>query len=156
MPLPNPWRPDRSSLYFGYRRKCRASARPAYAVHLAPYPARENPTSAGRSVPPGVPRRGFGELIKSQVIASALAWILLSHFGELATVTDCHDPELLAKIRDVLEDFGLRYIPYDYAASRTYNGKSAALVGFSWANRYFSLVVDFNDQIALSDSELPL
>jgi hypothetical protein len=80
--------------------------------------------------------------------ASALAWILLSHFGYLATVKDCHDLELLAKIRSVLEAFGLRYIPYDYVAGRTYNGKCAALVGFSWANRYFSLIVDFNDGVA--------
>jgi hypothetical protein len=77
--------------------------------------------------------------------ASPLAWILLSHFGVLATVKDCHDLELLAQIRRVLEGFGLRYIPYDYVTGRTYNGKCAALVGFSWANRYFSLAVDFND-----------
>jgi hypothetical protein len=89
-------------------------------------------------------------------LASPLAWILLSHFGNLATVKECEDLELLSKIRGVLKDFGLRYIPYDYVASRTYNGKSAALVGFSWANRYFSLIVDFNDKVVVSDGELPL
>ncbi len=76
--------------------------------------------------------------------APTLAWILLSHFGDLATVKDCQDQELLTKIRSVLEDFGLKYIPYDYAAGKTYNGKCRALVGFSWANRYFSLTTDFN------------
>lgn len=80
----------------------------------------------------------------SRPFESTLAWVLLSHFGNLATVQDCHDPELLAKIRGVLEDFGLKYIPYDYAAGKTYNGKCRALVGFSWANRYFSLTTDFN------------
>jgi hypothetical protein len=80
----------------------------------------------------------------SRPFALALAWILLSHFGDLATVKDCYDPEMLAKIRSVLEDFGLKYIPYDYLASKTYNGKCKALVGFSWANRYFSLTTDFN------------
>lgn len=89
-------------------------------------------------------------------LASSLAWILLSHFGNLATVKDCEDFQLLAKIRCVTEDFGLRYIPYDYAAGKTYNGKCAALVGFSWANRYFSLIVNFNDEVALSDSDAPL
>lgn len=80
----------------------------------------------------------------SAPFASALAWIVLSHFGDLATVKDCHDPDLLAKIRGVLEDFGLKYIPYDYVAGKTYGGTCKALVGFSWANRYFALTVDFN------------
>lgn len=77
-------------------------------------------------------------------LAPTFAWILLSHFGDLATVKDCHDPELSASIREVLTDFGLKYIPYDYVAGKTYNGKCKALVGFSWANRYFSLTTDFN------------
>lgn len=77
-------------------------------------------------------------------LASTLAWVLLSHFGALATVKDCSDPDLIDKIRTLLEDFGLKYIPYDYAARKTYNGMCAALVGYSWANRYFSLVVEFN------------
>ena len=76
--------------------------------------------------------------------APTLAWILLSHFGDLATVKDCHEPELLAKICGVLEEFGLKYIPYDYAAAKPYDGKCRALLGFSWANRYFELCVDFN------------
>ena len=82
----------------------------------------------------------------SRPFARTLAWILLSHFGDLATVKDCPDPELIAKVRSILEDFGLKYIPYDYAASKIYNGKCKALVGFSWANRYFSLVVNFNTE----------
>lgn len=86
--------------------------------------------------------------------APSLAWILLSHFGDLATVKDCHDPELLAQIRSVLEDFGLKYIPYDYVANTTYNGKCGSLIGFSWANRYFSLAVEFNTETLSDDSDL--
>ena len=56
------------------------------------------------------------------------------------------DPALLAKIRSALGDFGLKYIPYDYAASKTYNGRCRALLGFSWANRYFSHIVDLNSE----------
>lgn len=78
--------------------------------------------------------------------ASTLAWVLLSHFGDLATVKDCPDPDLTDKIRSILEDLRLKYIPYDYAAGKTYNGMCAALVGFSWANRYFSLVVNRNTE----------
>ena len=70
----------------------------------------------------------------SRPLAPTLAWVLLSHFGDLATVKDCHDVEMLARVRSVLEDFGLKYIPYDYVAGKTYNGKCKALVGFSWAN----------------------
>lgn len=77
--------------------------------------------------------------------ASPLALIVLSHFGELATVKDCQDPELLTRIRDILQDSGLKYIPYDYIVSKTYNGKCKALIGFSWANRYFSLATRLND-----------
>lgn len=76
--------------------------------------------------------------------APTLAWVLLSHFGDLATVKDCQESELLAEICRVLGAFGLKYIPYDYAAGKQYNGKCRALVGFSWANRYFELCVDFN------------
>ena len=64
----------------------------------------------------------------------ALGWILLSHFGDLVTIRDCHVPELFTKIRSVVEDFGLKYIPFDYVAGRTYNGKCAALVGFSFVS----------------------
>jgi hypothetical protein len=71
----------------------------------------------------------------SRPFAPALAWIRLSHFGDLATVKDCHDPQMLAKIRGVLEEFGLKYIPYDYLAGKTNNGKSKALVGFSCGQR---------------------
>jgi hypothetical protein len=51
---------------------------------------------------------------------------------------------LLAKIGGILKECGLKYIPYDYVAGKTYNGKCKSLVGFSWANRYFSLIADFN------------
>jgi hypothetical protein len=77
-------------------------------------------------------------------LAPTLAWVLLSHFGDLATVKGCHDPKLLANVRRVLEDLGLKYIPYDYVAGRTYRGKCGSLVGSSWANRYFELCVEFN------------
>jgi hypothetical protein len=76
--------------------------------------------------------------------APTLAWVLLSHFGDLATVKDCHEPELLAKICGVLDELRLKYIPYDYAAAKQYDGKCRALLGFSWANRFFALCVDFN------------
>lgn len=76
--------------------------------------------------------------------ASTIGWILLSHFGNLATVKDCTDPELIGKILSVLKDSGFQYIPYDYAAGKTYDGSCKALVGFSWADRYFSLVVNLN------------
>jgi len=78
--------------------------------------------------------------------AAALAWIVLSHFGNLATVSSCHDREMLAKIRGALEDFRLKYVPYDYVLHKTYDGKCKALAGFSWANRYFSLTTDFNHE----------
>jgi hypothetical protein len=74
----------------------------------------------------------------------ALAWVLLSHFGKLATVKDCQDLDLLADIRGALEGDGLKYIPYSYVANKTYNGKCKALIGFSWANRYFSLATQLN------------
>jgi hypothetical protein len=95
----------------------------------------------------------------SRLWAETLAWILLSHFGGIATVQDCHDPELLVKICGVLEDFGLKYIPYGYLATKTYDGKCRALVGFSWANRYFALAVNFNyeglvDAMDLSNKSL--
>lgn len=73
----------------------------------------------------------------------ALAWILLSHFANLATVHNCLDSELLIKSRAALEKFGLRYIPHEYMSAKTYNGKCKALAGLSWANRYFGLVPDF-------------
>ena len=40
-------------------------------------------------------------------VAPALAWVVQSHFGVLATVADCQDPELLLKIRGVLDCAGL-------------------------------------------------
>jgi hypothetical protein len=87
--------------------------------------------------------------------APPLAWVLLSHFGDLATVSKCHDPELLANICGVLEDLGHKYIPYDHVAGKTYDGMCRALVGFSWANRYFALCVDFNyDRLTNSPSPL--
>jgi hypothetical protein len=83
--------------------------------------------------------------------ATALAWILLSRFGILATVKGCDDPELLAQLCGELEHFGLKYIPYEYLAGKTYDGKCKALVGFSWANRYFSLVADHNSEASRDD-----
>jgi hypothetical protein len=74
--------------------------------------------------------------------APALAWVLLSRFGHLATVKGCDDPELLARLGSELSHFGLNYIPYGYVVDKAYDGKCKALVGFSWANRYFSLVAD--------------
>ena len=74
--------------------------------------------------------------------APALAWVLLSRFGDLATLKGCDDPELLARLSSELEHSGLKYIPYEYIADKTYNGKCKTLVGFSWANRYFSVVAD--------------
>jgi hypothetical protein len=87
----------------------------------------------------------------TRTFAPALAWILLSHFGRLATVKDCQDAELLSRIQRALQDSGLRYIPYDYAASKTYLGQCRGLSGFSWANRYFALAVEFNDQFDPED-----
>jgi len=72
--------------------------------------------------------------------------VLQSHFGVLATVKDCVDPNLLARIRTVLNEAGLKYIPHDYVAHTTYQGLCKALVGFSWQNRYFELCVNFNDE----------
>jgi hypothetical protein len=77
-------------------------------------------------------------------LAPVFAWIVASHFGRLVTIADCHDPELLSKIRIVLEALGLKYVPYEYLASKIYDGKCKSLVGLSWANRYFALVVDCN------------
>jgi hypothetical protein len=91
----------------------------------------------------------------SKPFAPSLAWILLSHFGDLATVKDCHDLKLLAQIRSVLEDFGLKYIPYDYVAGKTYHGKCESLGGFSWANRYFALAVEFNRETLGDDRSNP-
>lgn len=83
--------------------------------------------------------------------APTLAWVVLSHFGDLATVQDCDDEQLLNTICDVLKECGLKYIPYDYAAGKRYDGKCRALAGFSCANRYFALAVDFNyDALATS------
>jgi hypothetical protein len=76
--------------------------------------------------------------------APTLAWVVLSHFGDLATVAGCEHPELLVKICGVLEVSGFKYIPYEYVANKMYDGMCKALVGFSWANRYFELCVDFN------------
>lgn len=79
--------------------------------------------------------------------APTLAWILLSHFGDLTTVVERRDPELLVRISRVLQDCGLKYIPVEYLASNTYNGKCGRLVGLSWENRYFALVPKFNDKL---------
>jgi hypothetical protein len=87
----------------------------------------------------------------SGAFAPTLAWIVLSHFGALVTVTDCQDSELLDRIAELLENLGLRYIPHDYAANKIYGGQCRGLRGFSWANRYFALCVDFNDQFRPED-----
>ena len=78
--------------------------------------------------------------------APALAWIVLSHFGKLVTVTYAQDSELLDRIAQLLENLGLQYVPYDYAANKIYEGQCIGLKGFSWANRYFALCVEFNEQ----------
>lgn len=76
-------------------------------------------------------------------IGGTLAWVLLSHFGDLATVKDCNDPALLAEVCRVLQEMGYKYIDYEYLVAKTYNGKCPALTGLSWANRYFSLVPEY-------------
>jgi hypothetical protein len=83
--------------------------------------------------------------------APALAWIVLSHFGKLATVIDCQDPDLLARLAKLLDNLDLQYIPFDYAAKKIYEGQCRGLRGFSWANRYFELCVEFNDQFRPED-----
>lgn len=75
---------------------------------------------------------------------ASLAWVVLSHFGELVTVRDCYDYELLGMISGVLEEAGLKYIPYEYVEAKKYEDKCKILAGFSWANRYFSMVPHFN------------
>jgi hypothetical protein len=83
--------------------------------------------------------------------APALAWIVLSHFGTLATVVDCPDSDLLARLARLLENLGLQYIPYVYAANKIYQGRCRGLRGFSWANRYFVLCVEVNEQFRPGD-----
>jgi hypothetical protein len=46
---------------------------------------------------------------------------------------------------------GLQYIPYDYATKAIYEGQCRGPRGFSWANRYFELRVEFNDQFRPED-----
>ena len=79
----------------------------------------------------------------SRPIGGTLAWIVLSHFGDLATVQGCTDLALLAEIRGVLEEVGLKYVDYQYLTAKVYDRKCAALVGLSWANRYFALVPEY-------------
>jgi hypothetical protein len=69
----------------------------------------------------------------------------------LATVTDCEDSDLLARLARLLEDLGLKYIPYDFAANKIYQGQCRGLRGFSWANRYFALCVEVNEQFRPED-----
>src|SRR3569832_1720880 len=76
--------------------------------------------------------------------APTLGWVLQSHFGVLATLTGCLDTDLLVKIRTILDDAGLGYIPHEYVAQTTCQLLCKALVGFSWYNRYFELRVQFN------------
>ena len=40
----------------------------------------------------------------------------------LATVTDCEDSDLLARLARLLEDLGLKYIPYVYALVKSIKG----------------------------------
>jgi hypothetical protein len=75
-----------------------------------------------------------------------LCWIVLSHFGALATVKDCSDAQLLAKVTGLLEELGLEYIDYDYLANNTYQGLCQSLIGLSLANRFFALAVDWNTE----------
>lgn|ERR1700722_2348724 len=83
--------------------------------------------------------------------AHTLAWIVLSHFGKLATITDCQDTELLTRVEQLLENLGLQYIPHGYASKKIYEGQCRGLRGFSWANRYFELCVEVNDQFSPED-----
>jgi hypothetical protein len=72
---------------------------------------------------------------------STLAFVVLSRFAALVTVAGCSDPSLLTRLIDVLSAFGLRYVDYDYAAGKTYNGKCTQLAGTTCENRYFARVV---------------
>lgn len=88
---------------------------------------------------------------ESGPLAATLTWIVLSHFGKLVTVTDCGNFELLDRIAQLLQSLGLQYIPHEYAACKIYEGQCRALRGFSWANRYFALCVDFNEEFRPED-----
>ena len=83
--------------------------------------------------------------------APTLGWIVLSHFGKLATVIHCHDFNLLARLAQLVETLGLQYIPYEYASKTIYDGQCRGLRGFSWVNRYFELCVEFNEQFQPGD-----
>jgi hypothetical protein len=80
---------------------------------------------------------------------AALAWIVLSHFGDLATVQDCVDSDLLSRILGSLEALEFKFIEYDYLVSHTYDGKCPALAGGTWANRYFALEVDWSAKVSV-------
>jgi hypothetical protein len=71
-------------------------------------------------------------------------FVVLSHFGDLATVHHCDDAKLLMEIREVLQELGCKYIDCSYVDGKTYDGKCEALRGRSWGNRYFSLTTDYD------------
>lgn len=75
----------------------------------------------------------------------APTWVVLTHFGNLATVQECSDAKLLARIVAELEAAGLHYIPYDYLHRTIYQGRCKELFGRSMANRFFSLATEFNE-----------
>jgi len=74
-----------------------------------------------------------------------LAWVLVSNFGALATISECADAELLNELRKVLVSAGYKYIDYDYLSEKIYNGLCKRLVGLNCVNRFFSIVPEFND-----------
>jgi hypothetical protein len=57
-------------------------------------------------------------------------------FRNLSTVEGCNDPDLLARIRGTLDNFGLRYIDHEYLATRTYNGNCEGLQGLSFRSDF--------------------
>jgi hypothetical protein len=78
--------------------------------------------------------------------APTQAWIVLSHFGRLATVMDCPDSKLRSRIGQLLAEIGLQYVPHHYASGKIYRGLCRGLTGLSCANRFFELCVEFNEQ----------
>jgi len=78
-----------------------------------------------------------------RTVDGALASVMLSHFGDLATIRDCKDPELFERIRGVLEELRLKFIDVDYLIERIYQGKCASLHGITWDERYFSIAPQY-------------
>lgn len=83
----------------------------------------------------------------------AVAWIVLSHFGHLATIAGCQDPILESRIRAALKDCGLDWIDHAYLEKTVYEGKCTELVGLNYLNRYFSIAPKYNEAFARKLSE---